>query len=136
MKTFKKEERLYNKKVIDQLFSKGSRFFEHPFMVVWLKVQHQSDFPAMIMINVSKRNVRKAVVRNRIKRQVREIYRNNKQEFYDFLESRKEQCVFALIYTASQVLSFNDQEKKILLILQRLQKQHEKLTEPGHDIAN
>jgi len=129
METFKKEERLYNKKVIEYLFANGSSFFIHPFKVVWCEYQLNSQFPASILISASKHNIKKAVIRNRIKRVVREVYRKNKQEFYNFLEERNSKCVFSLIYTAKDVLPYTDLEKKIILILQRLQLEYEKSIE-------
>ena len=126
METFKKEERLYNKKVIELLFEKGSRFYIHPFKVVWLRDEQESDVPARILISVSRHSIRKAVLRNKIKRQIREIYRKNKQELYNFLESKNMNCIFSIIYTANDIIPYAEQEKKIILILQRLQKEYEK----------
>ncbi len=129
METFKKEERLYNKKVIEYLFDNGSSFFIHPFKVVWRDYKHHTQYPAGILISASKRSIKKAVIRNRVKRLIREAYRKNKQGFYDYLESRSGHCVFSLIYTAKEVLDYAEIEKKIILILQRLQMEYEKSVE-------
>lgn len=129
METFKKEERLYNKKVIELLFREGTKFYINPYKVVWMRYDHNWEFPAKILISVSKHSIKKAVVRNRIKRQIREIYRRNKREFYNVLDKKHEKCIFSIIYAAKDVLSYAEQEKKIILILQRLQKEYEKVVE-------
>lgn len=129
METFKKEERLNNKKVIEYLFTNGSTFFSHPFKVVWCEHKTNTQYPASILISISKYNFRKAVVRNRLKRQCREIYRKNKNQLYGFLETKGVNCVFALIYSAKDNLSYTELEKKIILILQRLQLEYEKSVE-------
>ena len=129
METFKKEERLYNKKVIEYLFSKGESFFLYPFKIIWCIDERDSRYPARVLISVSRHNFKKANNRNKIKRQIREIYRKNKFKFYDFLNDVDRKCAFALIYTAKDVLSHKELEQKIILILQRLQIEYEKAAE-------
>lgn len=61
------------------MFAGGSRSFSiFPLRVVWLPVE-ELDVQASILISVSKRRFKRAVKRNRIKRQIREAYRLNKQ---------------------------------------------------------
>ncbi|WP_207436285.1 ribonuclease P protein component [Sabulibacter ruber] len=75
---FPKEERLRSKKLIDQLFREGSSFNLYPLRFVALHVPEPSDVPVQVLVSVSKRNFKKAVDRNRIKRQMREAYRLHK----------------------------------------------------------
>ena len=57
------------------MFAGGSRSFSNfPLRVVWLPVE-ELDVQASILISVSKRRFKRAVKRNRIKRQIREAYR-------------------------------------------------------------
>jgi len=126
METFKKEERLCNKKIIKNLFSKANSFFDYPFKILWIETDIKTNFPAQVLINVSKNNFKKAVDRNKIKRLIREAYRKNKFSFYEFLLKQKKQCAFAIIYTSKEILSYQEIEKIIILILQRLQKEYEK----------
>lgn len=129
METFKKEERLCNKKVIDHLFANGVYFYSYPFKVIWIEDNIDNKFPARILISISKHNFKKAIHRNKIKRQIREIYRKNKHQLHDFLMRTDRKCAFALVYTAKEVLSYTELEKKIILILQRLQIEYEKVVE-------
>lgn len=118
--SFRKDEILRKKKLIGRLFEEGSSFYIYPFKVFYLVSPLEADFPAQVMISVGKRSFRNAVDRNRIRRQVREAYRLNKQPLYDFLVNKKSQCVFALIYTANIQLPGSDHQIKIKAIVKRL----------------
>jgi len=124
--TFRKEERLCSKKLIDNLFSKGKTFYVRPFKVVWIDTQLEILIPAQVLILVGKRHVKNAVDRNKIKRRIREAYRKNKFSFYDYLSQSGKQCAFVIMLTSAEKISYQETEKKIVLILQRLQSEHEK----------
>ena len=125
MQTFKKEERLSKIKVINKLFSEGKKFSIGPIRVVWLNMEMEGDYPAQVLINVSKKQFKRAVDRNLIKRRIREAYRKNKITFYSSLNKSAKKCVFALLYSSNEIASYKDIEEKIILILQRLQTIHE-----------
>ena len=81
--SFKKEERLCSKKIIDKLFSEGESFLVFPLKFVFLKTSLPSKFPVQTGFSVGKRTFKKAVQRNLIKRKMRETYRLNKHNFYE-----------------------------------------------------
>ena len=126
MLTFKKEERLYSKKIINRLFSDGKSFIISPFRVVWLEGEPEMKYPAKVLISVSKKKFKRAVDRNLLKRRTREAYRKNKDSFYKFLNRNSKSCVFALLYISGEQNKYKEIEEKIILILQRLQKEYEK----------
>ena len=70
--TLRKSERLDRKKVIEKMFAGGSRSFSvFPLRVVYLPVE-ELEAPVSILVSVSKRRFKRAVKRNRVKRQIRE----------------------------------------------------------------
>ena len=73
------------------------------------------------MIAISKRHIKSAVKRNRVKRLTREAYRKNKNAFYTFLETRRLHAVVAFVYNAKDVMRYNEIEAAIRESLQRLQ---------------
>lgn len=126
MYTFIKEERLRHKKDIDRLFSEGIRFYSDPFLVIRISEPFDSRHPMRVLISVSKKRIRKAVLRNRMKRRIREAYRTHKTALYDTLNKNRRFCTLALIYNSGEIAEYKDVEEKIILILKRLQKEYEK----------
>ena len=125
MFTFKKEERLCKKTTIDNLFDNGQSFFIYPCKVIWLESTEDMKYPAQVLINVPKRNFKKAVDRNYIKRIIREAYRKNKKLLYEALELKQKKLNFAIIYSAKEIIDYHELEQKIILMLNRLIQEHE-----------
>jgi len=126
MQTLNKHERLLREKVIDLLFKEGKHFWQTPLKVIWKNLPLDGPSPAQILVVVPKKKIRKAVDRNLIKRRMREAYRKNKKEFYHFLTDQNSNCALAIIYTSNEIASYTEIEEKIILVLQRLQRNYEK----------
>ena len=70
-----KEERICSKKLIDQLFTGGiaHAMSAFPLRVVYMNTGRNADEPqAKMLVSVPKRCFKRAVKRNRVKRQLRE----------------------------------------------------------------
>jgi ribonuclease P protein component len=121
MHTFKKEERLCNKKLIDELFHNGSSFLCYPFKASWLVTNTPQQVPAQILFSVSKRRFKRAVDRNLIKRRMREAYRLNKQQqLYELLTTTDKKIVFSVGYIGKEIVAYELIEKKMLKLLTQL----------------
>ena len=115
--SFPKEERLRSKKLIAELFRNGSSFNMYPLRFVFLKSDSNSSQFPQILISVSKKYFKKAVDRNRIKRQIREAYRLNKHQL--LLSGTCKIQVLGVIYIGKEKTSFQVIQKKLNLGLER-----------------
>jgi ribonuclease P protein component len=125
MLTFKKNERLCNFTSIDKLFAEGHSFFIHPLRFVWMDIETGNYSPAQLLISVPKRNFKRAIDRNLIKRQIREAYRHQKSILYNYLECKGRKCALAIVFTGKNKVPYAQLEGIINLSLQRLIKEYE-----------
>ena len=81
----KKEERIYLRSELNELFASRGSFVCYPFRVGYLEVPRQ-ELPLKMMVSVPKRRLKHAVDRNRIKRLTREAYRLTKKELVEQID--------------------------------------------------
>ncbi|MCX6266863.1 MAG: ribonuclease P protein component [Bacteroidetes bacterium] len=125
---FSKEERLCSHLLISRLFAKGHTFHLKPFRITWMRQTLEVSSPAQVLMSTPKYIFRKAVQRNLILRRMKEAYRVNKQLLYNDLSGRGTQIVFCMTYTAKEIVDYHHIEAKIILLLQRLIEENEKVT--------
>ncbi len=115
--TFSKDEKLKSKKLIDRLFARGKGISANPVRLVYLVEESDRQNP-LALFTVSKKNFKKAVDRNRIKRQMREIYRLNRDRY--FPAGSPNPYLLGFIYMAKEKIPYKILEKKLNLALERL----------------
>ncbi len=79
-----------------------------------------STYPAQVIIVVPKRLFKKAVHRNRIKRQIRECYRLQKDSFYEHLLKEGIGVNLALIYFAPEFYKTHEIMHSLQTLLQKV----------------
>ncbi len=85
--TFPKSERLCSQKLIDKLFGSGNTSCSaYPVRMVFTTVDEGAAAPVQVLMSVSKRHFKRAVKRNRVKRQLREAFRRHKHLLYEALQ--------------------------------------------------
>lgn len=121
MNTLRKAERLYSKIVIEKMFAGGSSrsFSVFPLRVVYMPVD-SLEASASILVSVPKKRFKRAVKRNRVKRQIREAYRKNKGELKQLLTEKEQKLAIAFIYLSDQLTSSVEIEEKVKLLLARM----------------
>ena len=115
--TFGRIEKLKSKKLIDLLFDKGKSVAANPIRMIYYKEDTARQMP-QVLFSVSKRNFKRAVDRNRIKRQMREVYRLHKGLY--FKKGELNPYLLAFIYNAKEKIPYKVVEKKLNLALERL----------------
>ena len=121
---FPKSSRLYLRKEIEILFLSGKNIKEYPVKAIYDFIPLR-DSPLKIGVVVPKKLFKKAVDRNRIKRQIREVFRLNSGPFKDFFLSKATTVRVMFIFTGKELPDYVTLQTKIILILQRLQKNYE-----------
>lgn len=120
--TFGKQEKLKKKNLIAELFASGKSTSVFPLKMIYLEYDHDSPCKIQAGVSVSKRNFKKAVERNRIKRLMRESYRKNKYLIYNNEDTKK--YIIMFIYQAKSEVTYEQMEVKMNQLIQKfLQKQ-------------
>lgn len=115
-----KSYKLKSKKIIESLFNDGETVKQFPFLLKFNKQELHSKEAFQIVFSVSKRRFKKAPDRNRIKRLMREVIRKNKHSLEALLQQNNQQLALFLIYTNTEIMSFEEMNRKIVLLFERL----------------
>lgn len=121
--TLGKKEHLCKQKLIDLLFSgKAETFMAWPVRMVCLLVDKKSeqDASVQLLVSVSKRYFKHAVDRNRVKRQLRENFRLNRQDLMAWLEQHPEKQLLVAYIWQDGKLHETEVVKKAMLKTMKL----------------
>ena len=128
---FLKDERLKSQKTISRIFKEGRSFICYPLRLVYVEVEPTADAlsPIQFSVTVAKRNFKRAVDRNVLRRRIREAYRLNKITLYNFLqalpedsEMKNKHFAFMVMYIAKEELPFGEIEKGIKKMIYKFEK--------------
>ena len=112
--TLPKVERLNSRILIERLFTGGSKSLPaFPLRIVYMPVEGENLPAATILISVPKKRFKRAVKRNRVKRQVREAYRKNKHILLDALKDSGRKIAIAFIWLDNELHESADVEAKV-----------------------
>lgn len=129
----RKEERLCSKKLIDTLFGTGGShaMTAFPLKAVYRLIDCKSEtsvskeaiveLNVQVLISVPKKHFKRAVKRNRVKRQVREAYRKHKS-FVTLRvnEQTDKQLLIAFIWLSNELIDSVTIEQRVSNLLQRI----------------
>jgi len=113
--------KLKSSKEISLLFKEGKFLFTGNLKLVYKLVPEIEQNICQIAISVPKRNFKKAVDRNKIKRQIRSVFSNRISDFLQKLNYFN--LKFIIIYNSKENLSFSEIEFQIIKILNILEKE-------------
>ena len=125
--TFTKAERICSKLLIDKLFTGGNASMAaFPLRAVYMFIDAEDEklslkSPISVLISVPKRKLHLAVDRNRLKRQVREAYRRNKQSLYALMEEKKLHLAIAFICISDQPAETEQVTRAVKKVLRRIE---------------
>lgn len=76
--------------------------------------------PAQIVVSIPKREIKKAVKRNLIRRRIKEAYRKNKNQLYECLDSLGISVNVVLVFRKNDVPDYQETEHAVKDFLTRL----------------
>jgi ribonuclease P protein component len=125
-----KAERLSNRSHIDALFKKGNPSFHvAPFRFVWIRPETiDGDSFCQIIIICPKKRYKRAHTRNRIRRQIRELYRLNKNPLLEKLKSANNKIALGIFYQGADEMDFQITKDIFVSALLKLASNFEKNT--------
>lgn len=123
-----KWERICSRTQLEKLFTggKSKSFSVFPLRVVYLLTDQpdgdlQHVVPVKMMVSVSKRHFKRAVKRNRVKRQVREAYRLNKEIVVSSMaDSPNRQLLLGFIWMSDELHDTDTVERSMQVLLKRV----------------
>jgi ribonuclease P protein component len=119
MYSFSKKEKLKSNKLIAKVFNAGKSIVIFPFKLYYLQLSNPSEKSILLAISVPKKNIKKAVKRNFIKRRIKEAYRLNKLPVTENLLAQNKNYAFLIVYLEKKEVDFHFIQEKIIQLLDR-----------------
>jgi ribonuclease P protein component len=120
--SFPKKEHLTKKEHFDKLHSAGRGVKSFPFSLRYMEAELEEGLQRKVAILAPKRGLNKAVDRNKMKRQMRELYRLNKPAIFD----SGVQEIWSLRYLGNRLNDYAFLEAGFLNLLKAYEKQRKK----------
>ena len=133
---FKKNERLCLSNDIKNVIENGKKIMSYPLIANYIIKNTEVGETTKIAISVAKRNFKKAVDRNLLKRRIREAYRHNKHNLTDIAKKHNKAINAIIIYVPKEKLPYKEIERGIAKLLENFAKNIEKSNNISADIAD
>ncbi|HKL02974.1 MAG TPA: ribonuclease P protein component [Cryomorphaceae bacterium] len=121
--TFPKAARVTSKKEIEKIFSEAVAIRQKSLVLRYYFAEINEDkVPVRVLFIVPKRRFKLAVTRNRIKRQLREIYRTNKSQVEKMAIESNKVLILGVLYLGHPDPRFASLRENFLLAVEKLNK--------------
>lgn len=122
--SFGKAEHLCGLTTINNLFDNGRSISFRFFRVVYLISEPCEGLPPVrMLVSVPKRNFKRAVDRNLLKRRLRESYRRNKATIVNSMVMNNKRIDFAVLWTDRQIIPYDEIYRVMEEMVTRLSEQ-------------
>ncbi len=119
---FGRHERLKSDVLITQLYTTGKSVSKYPlrFTYVLHPQNYYTDSSVKVTINASKKGLRLAVKRNRMKRILRELYRHHKHPLLQMSQNQGFCISLGIVYVGSHLSDFDTLERLYIKLMRRV----------------
>jgi ribonuclease P protein component len=119
--SFRKSERLCGIRAITDLFSEGRAIYFPPLKAIYKIMPGEEGVASVrVLISVPKRNFKKAVVRNLLRRRIREAYRLNKAPLFTTVSATSHRIEIAILYSDEVIHPYIVIERGIKQMIEKL----------------
>lgn len=119
--SFAKGERLCGVKPINDLFATGNHVRLNWFRALYSVAEGSAELsPARLLISVPKRYFKKAVMRNLLRRRIREAYRKNKFPLTEYLTKNGKHMDLAIIWSSPGPADYGQIEESVKELIRKL----------------
>lgn len=114
-----RDRSLKRRVVMDRAFAEGETAKGFPLLAKYVSVPPDGPSPTRVAFTVSKKRIKRAVDRNRIKRLMRETWRLNRSPF-EAQVPEGTQSAIVLIFVGRALPSAHEMEKGMVKLIQRM----------------
>lgn len=122
--TLPAEAKLKQRKIIQALFSEGQSYGIPPIRAIWIPLQApaQGKHTAIVGFTAPRKTYKKAVQRNKLKRQLRALWQLNREVLLTPLKEAHPDSRWAImfIYTGKFMLPYAEMEASFKTLLKKL----------------
>lgn len=120
--------RLKKRLLIQKLFESGQRLSTYPIQVIVSNIQGPPEDKkrVSILFSVPSKRMKRAVDRNRIKRQMRALVHTNQKELCSILTKNNKAYQIGWVFIGREMPTFDQLEQAIIKLLKQIKDLHEK----------
>jgi ribonuclease P protein component len=107
-----RQERLKQRKIIQQLFKVGKQKKFYPLALYYQNYDSEGIPYHKVLVSVPKKHFKKSVVRNKIRRRIREAYRQHKHLLYN--KTTDLPFLLGYVYISKNVQTYKSIEEQVI----------------------
>ena len=110
-------DRKISKKRIEYIYKNGNKIHSSSLSILWDFKSDKKKSKISLMIAIPKKNIKKAVVRNQIRRKIKSIYRLHIKTINQMIT---EPVNMILTYNKDKLIEFNVLEREMLFLIEKI----------------